>query len=102
MDLDYQASGEEASEARRQPNPVPPRDYDGLLIERMVIKLPALNRTVIQAEYVKMPRRKMETAEQLRNRRRRRLRIADWMYEDALRQAKAMLLNLLRRHHPVR
>jgi hypothetical protein len=100
MGLDYEASGEEAQDARRQPNPVPPRDYDGLLIERMVIKLPERERRVLRVEYVYMPRRKIETIEQLRDRRRRRLKMPAWQYEDYLERAKRMVINLMHRHEP--
>jgi hypothetical protein len=100
MGLDYEAPGEEAMDARRQPDSVPPRDYDGLLIERMVIKLPERERRVLRVEYVYMPRRKVETIEQLRERRRRRLKMPAWQYEDYLARAKRMVINLMRRHEP--
>jgi hypothetical protein len=100
LELDYEAAGEAAQEARRQPNPVPPKDYDGLMIERMVIKLPETQRKVLHIEYVKVVRRRGETSDQLRDRKRRKLRMAGWQYEDHLTQAKRMLINLMRRHAP--
>lgn len=94
----YEASGEEAQEARRQPKDTPPRDYDGLLVERMVIRMPKLERDVLRVEYVFMPRRKVETLDQLMERRRRRLKMPRWQYEEAVRRARNMVANLLRRH----
>ena len=100
VELDYEASGEEAQEARREPKPKPPMDWDGLMIERMVIKLPGTQRKVLQTEYVKVRRKRGETSDQLRDRKRRKLRMARWQYEDHLTQAKRMVANLLRRHAP--
>jgi hypothetical protein len=97
-ELDYEAQGEEAQEARRQPNPVPPRDFDGLMVERMVIRLPVRERSVIQMDYVKCRRRRYETTDQWIDRKRRKLRMPRWQYEDSLRLAKQMVANLLRRH----
>jgi hypothetical protein len=100
LHLDYQAAGEEAQDARRQPKPKPPMDWDGLMIERMVIKLPQTQRKVLRTEYVTVNRRRGETSDQLRERKRRKLRMAAWQYEDHLCQAKRMVINLLRRHMP--
>jgi len=100
VELDYEASGEEAQDARREPKPKPPMDWDGLTIERMVIKLPGTQRKVLQTEYVKVRRKRGETSDQLRDRKRRKLRMARWQYEDHLVQAKRMVINLLRRHAP--
>ena len=100
VELDYEASGEEAQDARREPKPKPPMDWDGLMIERMVIKLPGTQRKVLQTEYVKVRRKRGETSDQLRDRKRRKLRMAAWQYEDHLTQAKRMVANLLRRYAP--
>ena len=100
LELDYEAAGEEAQEARRQPNPVPPKDHEGLLIERLMIKLPEMHRKVLQVEYVKVRRRRGETSDQLHDRKRRKLRMPSWQYLDHLAQAKRMLINLMRRHMP--
>jgi hypothetical protein len=97
-ELDYEAQGEEAQEARRQPNPVPPRDFDGLMVERMVIRLPVRERSVIQMDYVKCRRRRYETSDQWIDRKRRKLRMPRWQYEESLRLARQMVANLLRRH----
>jgi hypothetical protein len=95
--LDYQASGEEAMDARRESKLVPPRDHDGLLIELIVSRLPELGRRVLRVEYVYMPRRKVETIEQLRERRRRKLRLPTWQYEDELMRAKQVISVVLPR-----
>lgn len=97
-ELDYEAQGEEAQEARRTPKPPPPRDFDGLMVERMVIRLPVRERSVIQMDYVKCRRRRYETTDQWIDRKRRKLRMPRWQYEDSLRLAKQMVANLLRRH----
>jgi hypothetical protein len=97
--LDYEAQGEEAQEARRTPTPPPPRDFDGLMIERIVIRLPARERAVLQMDYVKCPRRKYETSDQWVDRKRRKLKMPRWQYEESLRLARQMVANLLRRHH---
>ena len=94
----YQATGEEAEKAKREPRPVPPNEWDGLLVERMLIRMPEFEREILRAEYVHYPRRTGETEDQLQERRRRRMHLPRWMYADGLRRGKLMLTNLLRRH----
>jgi hypothetical protein len=101
-ELPYEAQGEEAQEARRTPNPPAPRDFDGLMVERMVLRLPVRERSVLQMDYVKCRRRKYETTDQWTDRKRRKLKMARWQYEESLRLARQMVANLLRRYHPQR
>jgi hypothetical protein len=68
------------------------------MVERMVIRLPVRERSVIQMDYVKCRRRRYETTDQWIDRKRRKLRMPRWQYEDSLRLAKQMVANLLRRH----
>lgn len=99
LELEYRAAGDEALQARRTPNPGPPKDHDGLLIERLVNILPELQRRVIRVEYVHARRRQGETGEAWLERKRRRVRIPRWHYEETLRLARNHLAALLARPH---
>lgn len=95
VDIGYLPPGEGAQEARREPKPPKTLDYEGLLVELAVNRLTPLQKNVVRVEYVLTIRRKDESADQLQERRRRRLRIPRLQYEESLRVAKAVLAQLI-------
>lgn len=102
FELDYKAPGEGAQDERRQPKPMPPIDHEGIMIERLIIKMPETHRKVLRVEYALVRRRRGETSDQLHDRKRRKLHMPSWQYLDHLAQAERMLINLLHRHMPDR
>jgi hypothetical protein len=89
-----------------QPRPEAPNEWEGLRVERGVQRLPERHRAVLRMEYLGVAtyngRRKYafrqpgQSKEQLRDRKRRVLMMAQSDYDQALYDARIMLRNILK------